>query len=196
MRVGGKTIAELVQDEHGAKRCGSSTRCELSPEENGDRGKDSRRGPAAAEVPERCRAALSDARSALVHLVRRRSAADSARNLPGFATGGRMLRAGRAFDRPARRDTAVWSESWKNCAISGNTIVVVEHDPDVMRVGGPHHRSGPRRGRARRPRICSPARIAALLSDGAHVADLKLSEGRADSRHVASGAASRIRSAY
>ena len=36
----------------------------------------------------------------------------------------------------------------------GNTILVVEHDPDIMRVGGPHSRSRAGRGRERRQGDC------------------------------------------
>ena len=68
-----------------------------------------------------------------VHAFGRRGAAHPARDLPRLAPGGRLLRARRAVDRPAHRDTARLIRILEELRELGNTIVVVEHDPDVMR---------------------------------------------------------------
>ena len=67
-----------------------------------DRRKGAGRNPPAAEVPQRRRPGVSDARPPLGHALRRRGAAHPARHLPGIASGGRLLRSRRAVHRPAQ----------------------------------------------------------------------------------------------
>ena len=65
--------------------------------------------------------------------------------------GSRLVGACYVLDEPSiglhSRDTARLIRILEELRDLGNTIVVVEHDPDVMRVGGPHRRSGSGRGR-------------------------------------------------
>ena len=100
---------------------------------NGDRRQDPGRNSAAAEIPERCGARISDARPAVGDAFGRRSAAHPAGDVPGFAAGGRVLCARRAFHRPAQPRYGRLIGILEELRDLGNTIVVVEHDPDVMR---------------------------------------------------------------
>ena len=67
----------------------------------GHRRQDPGRNPAAAEIPERCRAGLSDAGPAFFHPLGRGSPAHPTGHLPGIAAGGRLLCSGRALHRTA-----------------------------------------------------------------------------------------------
>ena len=100
---------------------------------NGDRRQDPGRNPAAPEVPERRGTGISDAGPAFGDAFGRRSAAHPARHLPGFAAGGRLLRARRAVHRSAQPRHGRLIGILEELRDLGNTIVVVEHDPDVMR---------------------------------------------------------------
>ena len=69
--------------------------------------------------------------------------------------GSRLVGACYVLDEPSiglhSRDTGRLIRILEELRELGNTIVVVEHDPDVMRRCRPYHRPGSRRGRARRP---------------------------------------------
>ena len=104
VRVGGKNLGDVVQHEY---RRGAAffEALRTDARRSRDRGQDPGGDPAAAEISERRRAGLSDARPAVGHAFGRRGAAHPARHLPGLAAGGRVLCAGRAFDRTAHAAT-------------------------------------------------------------------------------------------
>ncbi len=68
--------------------------------------------------------------------------------------GSRLVGACYVLDEPSiglhSRDTGRLIRILEELRDLGNTIVVVEHDPDVMKLGGSHCRSRPGRRRARR----------------------------------------------
>ena len=121
------------EDEHGRSLEFFDDAGSLSGRES-DRRQGAGRSPPAAEVPERRRTALSDAGSLVGDVVRRRGAAHHTRDVPGF--DGWWARAtfwtSRRSDLHAR-DTARLVRILEELRDLGNTIIVVEHDADVMR---------------------------------------------------------------
>ena len=81
----------------------------------------------------------------------RRSASSWPPSSPARPPGRTHLRAGRADHRPAhgRRGTSSTRCSHR-LAEAGNTLVVIEHNLDVIKIGGLHHRPGPGGRRPRR----------------------------------------------
>jgi len=93
---------------------------------------------------------IPDAGPPGVHALGRRSAAHPARHQSGIAPRGGVLRARRALHRLHSRDTGRLIRILEELRGLGNTIVVVEHDPEVMRAADHIVDLGPRRGRTRR----------------------------------------------
>jgi len=83
-------------------------------------------------------------------LFRRRGAAHPACHLPGVSTGGRVLRARRAFHRPAQPRHGTADPDSGRAARAGQYHCGGGARRRRHAGGGPHCGSGPRRGRARR----------------------------------------------
>ena len=133
VKVNDRTIAQAVRMNI-AEAHAFFERLDLTPEEAGIAGK------ILVEIQQRLKF-LNDvglrvpyARSVVGHALRRRSTADSTRDVSGIATRRRLLCTRRALHRPPQpryRATAAYPRA--SCVDIGNTILVVEHDPDVMR---------------------------------------------------------------
>ena len=85
-------------------------------------------------LPRRRGARLSLPRPRHAHPLRRRSPAHRPRELARRASGGRVVRAGRAEHRtaPARREPAAGTAR-SDCATRGTPCIVVEHDLEAIR---------------------------------------------------------------
>jgi excinuclease ABC subunit A len=70
----------------------------------------------------------------------------------GFAPGGRVLRAGRTLHRPAQPGYGKAHPHPQELRDLGNTVIVVEHDADIMRAADYIVDLGPGAGEMRRPR--------------------------------------------
>ena len=83
---------------------------------------------------ERSRARISDARPPGLHALRWRSAAYSAGDFAGIAAGGHTATCWMSHPSACTAGTpSGWSKSSTDLRDLGNTILVVEHDPDIMR---------------------------------------------------------------
>ena len=88
----------------------------------------------AADVPDRRRPALPDARPRGADALRRRGAADPPGQPGRRGAGGRAVHPRRAVDRPASaRQRPAARHPASGSRDVGNTVVVVEHDEDTMR---------------------------------------------------------------
>ena len=125
---------------------------ELTEKEAGDRREGAEGDPPAAVVPERRRARLPDARSAVVDAVGRRSAAHQPGDLARLGARRHAVRARRAVDRPALARQPAADRHPAAAARSGQhgarRRARRRHDQGRRS----HRRSGARRGRAGRAR--------------------------------------------
>ena len=87
------------------------------------------------------------------HAVGRRGAAHQDRRAPASHAGERLLY---ILDEPTTGlhfdDIAKLLAAFRKLLEAGHTLVVIEHNLDVIKIGRLDHRSGPRRRRRRRPR--------------------------------------------
>ena len=186
IRVGDSNIADVVRMNIAEALAFFDALAALAGR-NRHRRKDPGRDPAAAEIPERRRSRIPDARPALGHALRRRSAAHPARHLSGIAPGGRLLRARRAVHRAARRDTGRLIRILHELRDLGNTILVVEHDPDVMRAADHIVDLGPGAGE-HGGEIVFEGSYPELLRDGTDRSPAAICAARCACSHAASAA--------
>ena len=92
------------------------------------------RDPQPAALPARGRARLPDARPPVAHALGRRARARRPDDRGRLVAGQHALRPRRAVDRPASaRQPSAWSASSSELRARENTVVVVEHDPEIIR---------------------------------------------------------------
>ena len=104
-------------------------------------------------VPLRRRPQLSHAEPGNAHALRRRSAAHRARQLARLAARRHAVRARRAVDRAAlARHGSRLLRLLARLRDAGNTVLVVEHDPEAIRAADYMVELGPGSGEKRRPR--------------------------------------------
>ena len=132
VKIGGKDICQVS-----AMTVEEATQLLLAPAADAAGGRHRRQAAGGDQRPaalsERCWTGIPDARPPVFDAVRRRGAAHSAGNVAGLAAGGHAVRARRAFHRPAHRDTERLIKILHDLRDLGNTILVVEHDAEIMR---------------------------------------------------------------
>ena len=150
MRVGGKTIADVVRLNiaRGSRVSSNRWSCRRKRSSIADK--------ILVEIRQRLKF-LNDVGLEYLTLDRLSSTlsgGEAQRIQLATCLGSRLVGACYVLDEPSiglhSRDTGRLIRILEELRDLGNTIVVVEHDPDVMRARRPHRRSGAGRGRARR----------------------------------------------